>query len=731
MAGLTLDQLSSSLDSRLDNNSENLLLWSASFEAKLQSLGLTPVSAGMNAFTASITSSFTALSSSVNTNSASFSTRINSVQNTSTNAINSINATLDTAVNNISQIQYYTSSLTQSITSLSASVKAKTDTLTAITNYLENTIVAVDDNLTSYVATSNSKINNLNAFSASITASYVNFSGSQYKADSGSFSMRINTLVASTIPEGTISSSAQLPTGIVSSSAQLPTGIVSGSIQVLGGTGIISSSTQLNNATITNLTITNLTTINETASVLFSSGSNKFGDFSDDIHSFTGSVKISGSITTIGSSTATSFTGAIAATNGVVSGSSQIVYASISSIPAGIVSGSSQLTSILPAGVVSGSSQIDVMSTTNIARLATTGSNTFIGNQIITGSLILSSSAATDFTVIGNQIISGNLYLPTLTPIFNIGDAYEGGEIAYIYQVGDTEYEAGKVKGIIINNTEFTDNGSGQNWGNINNTAATSQTDGLSNTQQIASNAIDSTLNIAALVYNTPTTGLVKKTIDGYNDWFIPSSLEWSNFIYPTYVVGGHGTFSTRYYWTSTEYFGDYNLAMAIQVSGVDAGNLTGLNKLTNFAAGFAMGARLVRTFTVTATEYMLKWNDTTNVIELDDDISTFAKLTTNQFNGNQTISGSLIVSSSAAVDVTVVGNQTITGSLIVSSSAAVDVTVIGTQTITGSLIVTGSIALVPQGAPSSPASGSLYFSSGDSHFYGWNGLVWKQLDNA
>ena len=652
MAGLTVDQLSSSLDSRLDNNSENLLLWSASFEAKLQSLGLTPVSAGMNAFTASITSSFTALSSSVSTNSASFSTRINSVQNTSTDAINSINATLDTAVN---------------------------------------------------------KINNLNAFSASITASYVNFSGSQYKADSGSFSMRINTLVASTIPEGTISSSAQLPTGIVSSSAQLPTGIVSGSIQVLGGTGIISSSTQLNNATITNLTITNLTTINETSSVLFSSGSNRFGDFGDDIHSFTGSVQISGSITTIGSSTATSFTGAIAATNGVISGSSQVT----SLLPTGVVSGSSQITyasiSSIPGGIVSGSSQIDVMSTTNITRLATTGSNTFIGNQIITGSLILSSSAATDFTVIGNQIISGNLYLPTLTPIFNIGDAYEGGEIAYIYQVGDTEYEAGKVKGIIINNTEFTDNGSGQNWGNINNTAATSQTDGLSNTQQIASNAIDSTLNIAALVYNTPTTGLVKKTIDGYNDWFIPSSLEWSNFIYPTYVVGGHGTFSTKYYWTSTEYDGNYNLAMAIQVSGVDAGNLTGLNKLTNFAAGFAMGARLVRTFTVTATEYMLKWNDTTNVIELDDDISTFAKLTTNQFNGNQTISGSLIV----------------------SSSAAVDVTVIGTQTITGSLIVTGSIALAPQGAPSSPASGSLYFSSGDSHFYGWNGLVWKQLDNA
>jgi len=90
------------------------------------------------------------------------------------------------------------------------------------------------------------------------------------------------------------------------------------------GRGIISSSAQLSGTTITNLTVTNLTTVNETASVIFSSGSNRFGDFSDDTHEFTGSVKISGSITTIGSSTATSFSGAIAATNNVISGSSQI-----------------------------------------------------------------------------------------------------------------------------------------------------------------------------------------------------------------------------------------------------------------------------------------------------------------------------------------------------------------------------------------------------------------------
>ena len=74
------------------------------------------------------------------------------------------------------------------------------------------------------------------------------------------------------------------------------------------GRGIISGSSQLSGTTITDLKIINLTTISQTASVVFSSGSNKFGDFSNDTHSFTGSVEISGSLTTTGPVTANSFT---------------------------------------------------------------------------------------------------------------------------------------------------------------------------------------------------------------------------------------------------------------------------------------------------------------------------------------------------------------------------------------------------------------------------------------
>jgi len=97
------------------------------------------------------------------------------------------------------------------------------------------------------------------------------------------------------------------------------------------------------------------------SSILYRSGSTKFGDELGDTHAFTGSLLVSGSISVPGS--------------GLISGSVQVLNGS------GIWSGSAQL----PSGVVSGSAQVDVMSTTNISRLATTGSNTFTGNIRTTG----------------------------------------------------------------------------------------------------------------------------------------------------------------------------------------------------------------------------------------------------------------------------------------------------------------------------------------------------------
>ena len=57
-----------------------------------------------------------------------------------------------------------------------------------------------------------------------------------------------------------------------------------------------------------------------------------------------------------------------------------------------------------------------------------------------------------------------------------------------------------------------------------------------------------------------------------------------------------------------------------------------------------------------------------------------------------------------------------------------------GSYSITGSLNFNGngSVITLPNhsSAPLSPQSGSLYFNTTDFHFYGWNGSIWKQLDN-
>lgn len=177
-----------------------------------------------------------------------------------------------------------------------------------------------------------------------------------------------------------------------------------------------------------------------TSSVLFQSGSTKLGDSYLDTHQFTGSVLVNGNIN------ATSITGSINFNNltdlpTLVSGSSQISYTGLTNIPAGIVSGSEQLTSSYdtryvlsgsitqttwdniankPSGITSGSSQIvdlgfletssfNTYTSSNDGRVsslesktgsyATTGSNVFIGTERVTGSLLVS----------GSVVISGSL----------------------------------------------------------------------------------------------------------------------------------------------------------------------------------------------------------------------------------------------------------------------------------------------------------------------------------
>jgi hypothetical protein len=259
----------------------------------------------------------------------------------------------------LSSLNTYTSSLKTALQLTGSNVVVTGDlTVLGTTNTANSTTLNISDKfITLASGSTSSAIANGAGFriaGANVTMSW----------DSTNSQLKFNTDISASKFYGDGTGLIFNGSGIVSSSVQtianLPTGTVSGSSQVVSILSSLNTYTGSNDTTNTAQSA-RLTTI----------------------ESVTGSYETKGS--------------------GIVSGSSQITYTGISSIPSGIVSGSSQTIANLPTDTVSGSSQINVMSTTNIARLATTGSNTFIGNQTITGSLLVSGSAATFRNVISTS----------------------------------------------------------------------------------------------------------------------------------------------------------------------------------------------------------------------------------------------------------------------------------------------------------------------------------------
>ena len=168
-------------------------------------------------------------------------------------------------------------------------------------------------------------------------------------------------------------------------------------------------------------------TVIVSSSIQFSSGSSNFGNTADDLHKFTGSINVNGAVVTdnkvfavnfTGSSFTGSFngdfkgtrlTGSLLSTNGVLSGSAQIA----SDISGSITSTSASLASTITTTSASIAQDISVITgsysssvSTRLTSLRTderslrnvtgsyaiTGSNTFVGNQIISGTLEATST---------------------------------------------------------------------------------------------------------------------------------------------------------------------------------------------------------------------------------------------------------------------------------------------------------------------------------------------------
>ena len=137
-------------------------------------------------------------------------------------------------------------------------------------------------------------------------------------------------------------------------------------------------STQTGSMTMQNLTVTGtasiqyLSVIYETASVVYSSGSNQFGDATNDTQTLIGTV--------------------------IVSGSQRIT---------GSLNVSAGITGSL-FGTASFYQEMDPIFVARSASLATTGSNTFSGNQIISGSFTVFTGSAIEFQVLNTGVKIGN-----------------------------------------------------------------------------------------------------------------------------------------------------------------------------------------------------------------------------------------------------------------------------------------------------------------------------------
>jgi hypothetical protein len=335
-------------------------------------------------------------------------------------------------------------------------------------------------------------------------------SGSVYGTFVGDGSGLTNLVAA-----GTISSSQQISNfGFITSSVweqivNKPDGIVSSSIQVLGGTGIVSSSGQrssiglgtsdsvvFGNISGSNLTIDGNAFIDGTLTArtyvvsssivdiqsIKASGSTQFGDTVDDTHQFTGSLFLSGSLSSQGTITAPLFSGIF---SGVISSSQQIqdlgfvtdgelsgsvYWDNILSKPSGIVSSSTQtLTHLFGTNIISGSGQRGVLGlaetdsprfNTLYATNANFDGNLLVGGTITARTYVVSSSVVNyqtllvsgsskfgdtlddthqvtgSMTITGSLSIDGKLILPTtneLPMIDSTGSLVISGSNLYLF----------------------------------------------------------------------------------------------------------------------------------------------------------------------------------------------------------------------------------------------------------------------------------------------------------
>ena len=276
-------------------------------------------------------------------------------------------------------------------------------------------------------------------------SSQISFTGITNKPTLVSGSSQITYSGLTGIPSGIVSGSEQvtysgltgIPSGILSGSSQItysgltgvPSGIVSGSSQVAqfgyattGSNQFKASQTITGSLTVTGAIVAQTLNVQQvTSSVVFSSGSNRFGNNTGNTHQFTGSVNITGSLAIAGAVYAGGATSASALTGAselIVQNEIGIQSANSTGPYLRMVAGSVNQNFTLVTGAASGSEPNLLFNVGGSTRLTISGSgaSTFTGALNGTSAILTANEALTieaqNSTAANNTITgySANLY---------------------------------------------------------------------------------------------------------------------------------------------------------------------------------------------------------------------------------------------------------------------------------------------------------------------------------